>query len=242
MKRKTNTVSGKLLLAYLEGICGLSVRFSKYSEQNVPFDALLRRRLQNRSSEVVASFKTTREIMPHPVAHAHKLLLVLRRRRPLGSHRFVSSLLSLFRHQPKSWRSGTKKCSACVKSVALDKATRTLGTRFVLALKKAVFYRCGVCTVLLFCRRLRKKFMDVLLSSLRHSSRQNLHAAKCELSSFVTVFSVFRFPFSPLFFQHEWKPGRRWRPKHQTERAGNSCCSWWWWLSSKHLTNHAFNT
>ncbi|CAH3184146.1 unnamed protein product, partial [Porites evermanni] len=27
--------------------------------------------------------------MPHPVAHAHKLLLLLRRRRPLGSHRFV---------------------------------------------------------------------------------------------------------------------------------------------------------
>ena len=90
MKQKAASV----LLAYLEGVCGLSVRFSKYSEQNVPFHALLGRRLQNRSSEVVASFKTTREIMPHPVAHAHKLFLVLRRRRPLGSHRFVSSLVT----------------------------------------------------------------------------------------------------------------------------------------------------
>ena len=92
---KQKAVSGKLLLVYLEGACGLSVRFSKYSEQHVPFDALLRRRLQNSSSEVVASFKTTREIMPHPVAHAHKLLLVLRRRRPLGSHRFVSIFIHI---------------------------------------------------------------------------------------------------------------------------------------------------
>ena len=81
-------VSGKLLLVYLEGVCGLSV-----FRTNVPFDALLRRRLQNSSSKVVASLKTTREIMPYPVTHDHKLLLVLRRRRPLGSHRFVSSLL-----------------------------------------------------------------------------------------------------------------------------------------------------
>ena len=87
-------VSGKLLLVYLEGVCGLSVRFSKCSEENVPFDALLRRRLQNSSSKVIASLRTTREIMPYPVTHEHKLLLVLRRRRrPLGSHRFVSSLL-----------------------------------------------------------------------------------------------------------------------------------------------------
>ena len=76
-------VSGKLLLVYLEGVCGLSVRFSKCSEENVPFDALLRRRLQNSSSKVIASLRR----------HEHKLLLVLRRCRPLGGHRFVSSLL-----------------------------------------------------------------------------------------------------------------------------------------------------
>ena len=86
-------VSGKLLLVYLKGVCGLSVRFSKCSEENVPFDALLRRRLQNSSSKVIASLRTTREIMPYPVTHEHKLLLVLRRCRPLGGHRFVSSLL-----------------------------------------------------------------------------------------------------------------------------------------------------
>lgn len=63
---KQKAVSGKLLLVDLEGVCRLSVRFSKYSEQNVPFNALLlQRRLQNR---------TTRKIMPHPVAHAPKLL------------------------------------------------------------------------------------------------------------------------------------------------------------------------
>ena len=33
--------------------------------------------------------------MPHPVAHAHKLLLALRRRPPLGIHRFVSSVVFL---------------------------------------------------------------------------------------------------------------------------------------------------
>ena len=114
--------------------------------------------------------------------------------------------------------SGTKKCSACVKSVALDKATRTLGTRFVLALKKAVFYRCGVCTVLLFCRRLRKKFMDVLLSSLRYSSRQNLHAAKCEVSSFVTVFSVFRFSRS-FFSMNESQAAAKGQSTKQKEQA-----------------------
>lgn len=92
--KRQKTVSGKLPLVYLEGVWGLGVKFRKYSEQNAPFDAWLRRRLQNNSSEVVASFKTTREIMPHPVAHAHKLLPALRRRRPLESHRFVSSLMT----------------------------------------------------------------------------------------------------------------------------------------------------
>ena len=52
-----------------------------------------------------------------------------------------------------------------------------------------------------------QKLIDVLLSSPGYSSRQNLHTAKCELSSFVTVF--FCFTFFPLFFQHERKPGRR---------------------------------
>ena len=45
----------------------------------------------------------------------------------------------------------------------------------------------------------------------------------------VLHYSFFRFPFFLLFFQHEWKPGCHWRPKHQTDRAGNSCCSWWGW-------------
>ena len=43
-----------------------------------------------------------------------------------------------------------------------------------------------------------KKIIDVLLSSLGYSSRQNLRAAKSELSSFVTAFSVLR--FSRSFF------------------------------------------
>ena len=42
----------------------------------------------------------------------------------------------------------------------------------------------------------KKKFIDVLLSSLSYSSRQNLHVAKCEVSPFVTVFSVFPALFS----------------------------------------------
>ena len=41
-------------------------------------------------------------------------------------------------------------------------------------------------------------FIEVFLTSLGYSSRQNLHTTKCELSSFVTVFSVFR--FSCAFF------------------------------------------
>ena len=83
---KQKAVSGKLLLVYLEGVCRLSVRFSKYSKQKVPFDVLLQRGLQNSSSEVVASFTMMHEIMPHLVAHVHKLLLVLIPRHPLGSH------------------------------------------------------------------------------------------------------------------------------------------------------------
>ena len=65
----------------------------------------------------------------------------------------------------------------------------------VLALKKGRLLPLWS-TVLLFCRRLRKKFIDVLLSSLSYSSRHNLHVAKCEVSSFVTVFSVFPALFS----------------------------------------------
>ena len=41
-------------------------------------------------------------------------------------------------------------------------------------------------------------FIEVFLTSLGYSSRQNLHTTKCELSSFVTVFSVLR--FSCAFF------------------------------------------
>ena len=47
---------------------------------------------------------------------------------------------------------------------------------------------------------------------------------------------LFQFYVFPLFFQHEWKPGRRWRPKHQTERAGNYCCSWWGWLCGQNTS------
>ena len=54
-------------------------------------------------------------------------------------------------------------------------------------------------TFVLFCRRPRQKFIDVLLSSLGYSSRQNLHTAKSELSSFVTVFFPF-YVFPALFF------------------------------------------
>ena len=41
-----------------------------------------------------------------------------------------------------------------------------------------------------------QKFIDLLLSSPGYSSQQNLHTAKCELSFFVTVFSVLRFSLS----------------------------------------------
>ena len=44
-----------------------------------------------------------------------------------------------------------------------------------------------------------QKFIDVLLSSLGYSSRQNLHTAKSELSSLVTVFFPF-YVFPALFF------------------------------------------
>ena len=43
-----------------------------------------------------------------------------------------------------------------------------------------------------------QKIIDVLLSSLGYSSRQNLRTAKSELSPFVTAFSVLR--FSRSFF------------------------------------------
>ena len=62
----------------------------------------------------------------------------------------------------------------------------------VLGLKKVGFYLCGVL------------FFVLSTSETRipgYSSRQNLHTAKCELSSVVTVF--FCFTFFPLFFQHE---------------------------------------
>ena len=45
-----------------------------------------------------------------------------------------------------------------------------------------------------------QKFIDVLLSSLGYSSRQNLHTAKSELSSFVTVFFFPFYVFPALFF------------------------------------------
>lgn len=103
---KQIAVSGKLLLVDLEGVCRLSVRFSKYSEQNVPFNALLlQRRLQN---------TTTRKIMPHPVVHAPKLLLVLRLHHPLGGHGFVSSLVPDALHM-----SGIVLCCNNMKSSSL---------------------------------------------------------------------------------------------------------------------------
>ena len=70
----------------------------------------------------------------------------------------------------------------------------------------------------MFCRRLRKKLIDVLLSSLSYSSRQNLHVAKCEVSSFVTVFSVFRFSRS-FFSMNESQAAAEGQSTKQKEQA-----------------------
>ena len=50
------------------------------------------------------------------------------------------------------------------------------------------------------CTPCPQKIIDVLLSSLGYSSRQNLHTAKSELSSFVTVFFFSVLRFSRSFF------------------------------------------
>ena len=95
-------------------------------------------------------------------------------------------------------------------------------------------------TFFLFCQHLRQKFIAVLLRSLGYSSRQNLHTAKCELSSFVTVFSVLRFSCS-FFSMNESRSateGQSTKQTGQTTPAVHDKDDPW----SKHLTNHAFNT
>ena len=87
---------------------------------------------------------------------------------------------------------------------------------------------------------IRQNFIAVLLGSLGYSSRQNLHTAKCELSSFVTVFSVLRFSCSFFSMNESWSATESQSTK-QTEQATPAVHDkddpW-----SKDLTNHAFNT
>ena len=63
-----------------------------------------------------------------------------------------------------------------------------------------------------------QKIIDVLLSSLGYSSRQNLRTAKSELSSFVTAFAVFRFSRS-FFSMNESQAAAECQSTKQKEQA-----------------------
>ena len=63
-----------------------------------------------------------------------------------------------------------------------------------------------------------QKIIDVLLSSLGYSSRQNLRTAKSELSSFVTAFSVLRFSRS-FFSMNESQAAAEGQSTKQKEQA-----------------------